>query len=151
MKGVSTLLSVRVKLGAPMLPTWWVKISIYLHLELFLLIIFMLLIVNRIYYYYYAINPMLKLWSVLLLYSYHYQFNWIITIIIISCFTVKCFLFIISFPYHLCLFICLFVFLQVCAPAIYPWLYVVCPLCSYVYLYCAVSVIGLVAINSAHK
>jgi hypothetical protein len=28
---------------------------------------------------------------------------------------------------------------------------VVCPLCSYVYLYCAVSVIGLVAIDSAHK
>jgi hypothetical protein len=27
----------------------------------------------------------------------------------------------------------------------------VCPLCSYVYLYCAVSVIGLVAVDSAHK
>jgi hypothetical protein len=25
------------------------------------------------------------------------------------------------------------------------------PLCSYVYLYCAVSVIGLVAVDSAHK
>jgi hypothetical protein len=49
-------------LGAPMLPTLWVKISTYLHLELFLLITFMLLIVNRIYYYYYyAIIPMLKL------------------------------------------------------------------------------------------
>jgi hypothetical protein len=125
----------------------------------------MLLIVNRIYYYYlltrhinnkelnwielnyYAIIPMLKLWSVLLLYSYHYQFNLIITLIIIFCFTVKSFLFIISFPYHLCLFICLFVFLQLCAPAIYPWLYVVCPLCSYVYLYCALSVIGLVAVT----
>jgi hypothetical protein len=49
-------------LGAHMLPTWWVKISTYLHLELFLLITFMLLIVNKIYYYYYyyyAIIPML--------------------------------------------------------------------------------------------
>jgi hypothetical protein len=27
----------------------------------------------------------------------------------------------------------------------------VCPLCSYVCLYCAVSVIGLVAVDSAHK
>jgi hypothetical protein len=27
----------------------------------------------------------------------------------------------------------------------------VCPLRSYVYLYCAVSVIGLVAVDSAHK
>jgi hypothetical protein len=50
-------------LGAPTLPTWWVKISTYLHLELFLSITFMLLIVNRIYYYYYyyyyyAIIPM---------------------------------------------------------------------------------------------
>jgi hypothetical protein len=41
-------------LGAPMLPTWWgVKISTYLHLELFLLIPFMLVIVDRIYYYCY--------------------------------------------------------------------------------------------------
>jgi hypothetical protein len=49
-------------LGSPMLPTWWVEISTYLHFELFLLITFMLLIVNRIYYYYYyAIIPMLKL------------------------------------------------------------------------------------------
>jgi hypothetical protein len=30
-------------------------------------------------------------------------------------------------------------------------LLLVCPLCSYVYLYCAVSVIGLVAVDSAHK
>jgi hypothetical protein len=27
----------------------------------------------------------------------------------------------------------------------------VCPSCSYVYLYCAVSVIGFVAVDSAHK
>jgi hypothetical protein len=30
-------------------------------------------------------------------------------------------------------------------------LYCVCPLCSYVYLRCAVSVIGLIAVDSAHK
>jgi hypothetical protein len=38
----------------------WIKISTYLHLELFLLIAFMLLIVDTIYYYhYYAISSML--------------------------------------------------------------------------------------------
>jgi hypothetical protein len=60
----------------PMLPTWWVKISTYLHLEPFLLIVYMLLALDRIlllsslflcssflfnsdlhyYYYYYSYN-----------------------------------------------------------------------------------------------
>jgi hypothetical protein len=41
-------------LGATMLLTWrWVKISIYFHLEAFLLITFIILIVDRIYYYHY--------------------------------------------------------------------------------------------------
>jgi hypothetical protein len=35
-------------LGAPMLPTWWVKISTYLHLKLFRCMQFILRIVNRI-------------------------------------------------------------------------------------------------------
>jgi hypothetical protein len=60
-------------LGAPMLPTWWVKISTYLHLELFLLITFMLLIINRIYYYYYYYN------SDLYYYYYYYYYILIIT------------------------------------------------------------------------
>jgi hypothetical protein len=52
-----------------------------------------------------------------------------------------------SFP--ITLFVC---FLQLCAPAIYPWLLCcVCPLRSYVYQRRAVSVIGLVAVGSAHK
>jgi hypothetical protein len=38
-------------LGAPMLPTWLVKISIYLHLEAFILITSILLNVHRMNYY----------------------------------------------------------------------------------------------------
>jgi hypothetical protein len=45
------LINTVLLLGAPMLPTWWVNISRYLHLEPFLLIAYMLLILDRIYYY----------------------------------------------------------------------------------------------------
>jgi hypothetical protein len=152
-----------VLLGPPMLPTWWVKISTYLHLEPFLLIAYMHLVLDRLlllllcynfrcynsyqHYYYYC-----YLWSVLLLYSYHYQFNLIITIIMISCFTVKCFLFIISFPYHFLLvylFVCFSVIMCSCNLPL--TLCCVCPLCTSVYLHCAVSVIDTVAVDSAHK
>jgi hypothetical protein len=56
----------------------------------------------------------------------------------------------ITIPYHLCLVICLFsAIMYSCNLSLA--LYCVCPLCSYVYLHCAVSVIGLVAVGSAHK
>jgi hypothetical protein len=57
---------------------------------------------------------------------------------------------IIIIPYHLCLFVvCFFAIMWSCNLSL--TLCCVCPLCSYVYLHCAVSVIGLIAVDSAHK
>jgi hypothetical protein len=52
--------------------------------------------------------------------------------------------------YHLCLFVYSFSAIK-CSCNLLMTLCCVCQLCSYVYLYCAVSVIGLVAVDSAHK
>jgi hypothetical protein len=110
-------------LCAPMLPTWWVKISTYLHLEPVLLIASMLLILNRIYYYYYYYDFISYITTLICI---------IIIIIIIAC-----------------LFVCFSAIMCSCNLPL--TLCCVCPLYSYVYLYCAVSVIGPVAVDSAHK
>jgi hypothetical protein len=82
------------------------------------------------------------------------QYSIIIIIIIIILFHSKMFS---VHNYLFFRFLSLLVFLFVCFSAIMCscniplTLCCVSPLCSYVYLYCVVSVIGLVAVDSAHK
>jgi hypothetical protein len=148
-------------LGAPMLPTWrWVKISTYLHLELFHSIAYMLLILDRIllllcssfvfnsdmHYCYYSYNSDLH-------YYYYYYIiiiiNFIELLLLLYCLFRNSdeFCSHLSFPI---IFVCLFSAIM-CSSNLSFTLFWVCPLCTYVCLHCAVSVIGLVAVNSAQK
>jgi hypothetical protein len=110
-------------LGAPVLPTRWVKISIYLQLKLFISIIIILI----------------KL-KFLILFFHNPNSN------------VLCYVFLITS--HLRLFVyfsALICFPPVLACNLSLTLYSACPYSNYLYLHCAVSVIGLVAVDSAHK
>jgi hypothetical protein len=139
-------------LGAPMLPTWrWVKFSIYLYLETFFLIAYMLLVLHRIlllslcFSYFLTliciiIITIIILLSLLISLNYYCYYNVLFRNSNDFCSQL-------SFPI---IFVCLFSTIMFsCNLSL--TLCCVCPLCSYVYLHCAVSVIGLVAVDSAYK
>jgi hypothetical protein len=154
-------------LGVPMLPTWWVKISTYLHLEPFHLIAYMLLVLDRIL----LLSSSLLCSSFLFNSDLHYYIIIIIIPIILICIITIIILLtlLISLNYYryynilfrnsndfysqlsfLIIFVCLpSAIMRSCNLSF--TLCCVCPLCTYVYLHCAVSVIGLVAVDSAHK
>jgi hypothetical protein len=122
------LINTVLRLGAPVLPTRWVKISTYLQSEPLLSITFI------------PIN--LKL---LLIFVNNPN---------VPCYVVLSYLVLVT-SLHLCLFVCLFACF-ICISVFSSsnaCLYVVSVhnVITYIYAHCAVSVIGLRAVDSAHK
>jgi hypothetical protein len=120
-------------LGAPMLPTWRVMISTYLHLEPFLLITYMLLVLDRmlsslliLYYNFLCYNSDLHIIIIIVITN----ITFLSLLISLNCY--YCYNILFRNPKVLCsllwfpnIFVYLLVcILQLCAPAIYPWLYV---------------------------